>query len=354
MADGLQPEAIEYMLRGGQAATVAKVERLVATQDFPHVLLHGPPGSGKEALLQHMIRKTFGVEALKYKVETKPWKLKLPSGTKVEVDLTTVSSAYHLEMNPSDVGRRDTMIVQEVMKEMAQQGASRPGAAGSRLSHLLVLHEVDKMTKEAQHALRCTMEKNQQGCRLVLLTSCRSKVIDPLISRCLCVRVPAPSAAEVAGALRDFNAEYQMSDELVEKIAANYRSFRTAFLMADAFKARRAALTQGDFDSVLGWKKNIQEAVSQMLRDQSPKSLYEIRQLLYASLVHCIAPETIFIEIMRALFAKVDDHLNYTVATWGAHFENRLSSSSKAIFHLEAFVARFMAVYKEWSMAFFS
>ena len=49
-------------------------------------------------------------------------------------------------------------------------------------------------------------------------------------------------------------------------------------------KARRAALTQGDFDSVLGWKKNIQEAVSQMLRDQSPKSLYEIRQLLYASL----------------------------------------------------------------------
>ena len=160
------------MTRSELLVKIAKVERLVATQDFPHVLLHGPPGSGKEALLQHMIRKTFGVEALKYKVETKPWKLKLPSGTKVEVDLTTVSSAYHLEMNPSDVGRRDTMIVQEVMKEMAQQGASRPGAAGSRLSHLLVLHEVDKMTKEAQHALRCTMEKNQQGCRLVLLTSC--------------------------------------------------------------------------------------------------------------------------------------------------------------------------------------
>ena len=37
------------------------------------------------------------------RVECKPWKIELPT-RKLELELTTVSSAYHVEMNPSDVG----------------------------------------------------------------------------------------------------------------------------------------------------------------------------------------------------------------------------------------------------------
>ncbi len=49
------------------------------------------------------------------RVETHPWKIALPSSN-IEVELTTVSSNYHVEMNPSDVGNRDRHIVQEVIK----------------------------------------------------------------------------------------------------------------------------------------------------------------------------------------------------------------------------------------------
>ena len=49
------------------------------------------------------------------KVETKPWKIALPSRN-IEVELTTVSSNYHVEMNPSDVGNQDRYVVQEVIK----------------------------------------------------------------------------------------------------------------------------------------------------------------------------------------------------------------------------------------------
>lgn len=48
-------------------------------------------------------------------METHPWKIALPSSN-IEVELTTVSSNYHVEMNPSDVGNRDRHIVQEVIK----------------------------------------------------------------------------------------------------------------------------------------------------------------------------------------------------------------------------------------------
>ncbi len=39
---------------------------------------------------------------------------------KIEIELTTVQSNYHVELNPSDVGNQDRYIVQEVIKVMPQ------------------------------------------------------------------------------------------------------------------------------------------------------------------------------------------------------------------------------------------
>lgn len=52
---------------------------------------------------------------MSWQVETKPWQIQLPS-RKLEVELTTVSSNYHVEMNPSDVGNNDRYVVQEIIK----------------------------------------------------------------------------------------------------------------------------------------------------------------------------------------------------------------------------------------------
>lgn len=57
----------------------------------------------------------FAVPMVQIKVETKPWKIELPS-RKLEIELTTVQSNYHVELNPSDVGNQDRYVVQEVIK----------------------------------------------------------------------------------------------------------------------------------------------------------------------------------------------------------------------------------------------
>jgi hypothetical protein len=36
---------------------------------------------------------------------------------------------------------------------------------------------------------------------------------------------------------------------------------------------------------------------------------------------------------------------------WGAFYEQRLQEGAKAIFHLEAFVAKFMSMYKQWAVS---
>jgi hypothetical protein len=48
--------------------------------------------------------------------------LQLPN-RKLEVELTMLSSNYHIEMSPGDVGHNDRYVVQAIIKEMAK---SRP------------------------------------------------------------------------------------------------------------------------------------------------------------------------------------------------------------------------------------
>ena len=156
------------------------LKRLVQDGDCPHLLFYGVGGAGKKTLALAVLREIFGAAVEKVKVEGKTWKLE-QGERKIEVELTTMSSNYHVEMNPSDVGTKDRYVVQEVIKDMAK---SRPvDAAGQQGYKVLLLNEVDRLSKEAQHGLRRTMEKYSSACRLILICTSVSKVLDAVRSQ---------------------------------------------------------------------------------------------------------------------------------------------------------------------------
>lgn len=167
------------------------LDHLVNEDDFPHLLLYGPSGGGKKTRIQALLRGLFGRSVDKVKVQQKSFKVK----TK-QIDISTLGSNYHIEMNPSDVGLNDRHVVQEVIKEIAQ--TQNVGAANAAHAFkVVVLNEVDRLSLSAQHALRRTMEKYTGSCRLILVCESLSRVSAPLRSRCLAVRVPAPTKEEV-------------------------------------------------------------------------------------------------------------------------------------------------------------
>jgi len=320
----------------------------VAGGDIPHTLFYGPPGAGKKTLILALLRQIYGSGVEKLKVECKPWKIQLPSRV-LELELTTLSSAYHLELNPSDAGNNDRFVVQEIIKEMAR---SRPiGLDGQAGFKILVLNEVDRLSKEAQHSLRRTMEKYSSACRLVLNCSNVSKVIEPVRSRCLCIRVAAPTEAKITDMLQATSAAEGLAlpAELATRIAqSSERNLRRALLSLEAAKAANYPFSPDQPVALPDWEMYINEIAGDIIREQNPKSLYQVRGKLYELLVNCIPPELVLRKLTFAVLKKLDDELKRGAACNAAGFEHRLQQGSKAIFHLEAFVARIMSDYKQW------
>uniref|UniRef100_A0A804M5B3 AAA+ ATPase domain-containing protein n=1 Tax=Zea mays TaxID=4577 RepID=A0A804M5B3_MAIZE len=186
--DKYRPKTLDKVTVHDQVAQ--NLRKFVSEQDCPHLLFYGPSGSGKKTLILALIKQMFGAGAEKVKLENKTWKI--DTGTRTfEIELAMLSSAHHVEMTPSDAGFQDRYVVQEVIKEMAK---NRPiDAKGKRAFKVLVLNEVDKLSREAQHSLRRTMEKYSSSCRLILCCNSSSKVTEAVRSRCLNVRVNAPS-----------------------------------------------------------------------------------------------------------------------------------------------------------------
>ncbi|PHT37162.1 Replication factor C subunit 3 [Capsicum baccatum] len=349
--DKYRPKTLDKVIVHQDVAQ--NLQKLVSEGDCPHLLFYGPSGSGKKTLIMALLRQIFGPSADKVKVENKVWKVDAGTRT-IDVELTTLSSTHHVELNPSDAGFQDRYVVQEIIKEMAK---NRPiDAKGKKGFKVLVLNEVDKLSREAQHSLRRTMEKYSASCRLVLCSNSSSKVTEAVRSRCLNVRINAPMEEEIVNVL-EFIAKkegLQSPQGFAARIAEkSNRNLRRAVLTFETCRVQQYPFTNNQAIPPMDWEQYVSEIASDIMKEQSPKRLFEVRGKLYELLTNCIPPEVILKRLLFELLKKLDSELKHEVSNWAAHYEHRMRLGQKAIFHLEAFVAKFMSIYKSFLISTF-
>lgn len=131
-------------------SVTTKLQALARSEELPHLLFYGPPGAGKKTRVMALLREIFGAGVERIKLEPREFK---PNPAK-KIEITMVGSNYHIECNPSDVGNNDRFVIQEVIKEIAQHGSLTSGSGAtsdnSRSFKVVVLTEVDKLSKQAQ------------------------------------------------------------------------------------------------------------------------------------------------------------------------------------------------------------
>jgi len=137
----------------GQQEIVSKVKAFVEQKNLPHLLFAGPAGIGKSTLALVTAKQMFGSE----------WRQNF------------------LELNASD--ERGIDVVRVKVKDFA-----RTKAIGDVPFKIIFLDECDALTRDAQQALRRTMENYAATCRFILACNYSSKIIDPIQSRCAMFR----------------------------------------------------------------------------------------------------------------------------------------------------------------------
>lgn len=267
----------------------------------------------------------------------------------------TVSSNYHVELNPSDAGFQDRVVVMGLIKEIAQSQTIETSKGKS--FKVVVLTEVDGMSKDAQQALRRTMEKYQANCRIVLLCNNPCKVIEPLRSRCLGVRVAAPTHEEIVTVLQSVASKEGISSSqfpvaLAQRIAQqSQRNLRRAILSLEACKAQHWPFEETTPVALADWEIFITQLAAGIVEEQSTKRLHLVRGKLFELLANCIPPPIIFEMLSHHLMKKMDNTLKHEIAHWAAHYEHQSRQGTKPIFHLEAFVAKVMKIYKTFLLS---
>ena len=249
-----------------------KLKKLISNDDFPHLLFYGPNGAGKRTLAKCILSELFGEGALKMKSEIKEFE----ATASTTVEWVVYSSTYHVEISPSETDRYDRVVVNSIIKELAGTASLNVDSDRKFDWKIIVIHDLDKLSKEAQSGLRRTMEKYMANCRIIFNCESLSKVMAPLKSRWVQIRVPAPKLDDIENTLQNIAKfeGFSLNDELAHKIAVNCKgNMRKGIMILQGLKANSTSLTASTKVLKPGYEDTISEIADDIVREQTPKQL---------------------------------------------------------------------------------
>lgn len=295
-----------------------------------------------------MLHELFGAGVEKMKIDVRTFQ----TSSNRKIEFNVISSQYHLELTPSDLGNNDRVVIQDLIKEVAQT-EQVDFSTGKHRFKVIVINEADSLSRDAQAALRRTMEKYSRNIRLILISNTTSNIIPPIKSRTLLIRISLPQISDIINILNKITEKKQVNiienemekHEIFQNIAiSSKRNLRRSILLYESLSIQNELIKTSTPMIDLDWEIVIRQLAANIEKDHSVTRISNSRTVFYELLSHCIPPKIILKNLLFELIKIVKKETIPKIIEAAAEFDERLSLGSKSIFHLEGFITKVMVV----------
>ena len=240
-----------------------------------------------------------------------------------------------VELNASDERGIDTIRVK--IKDFAR---TRP--IGKATFKIILLDEADALTKDAQQALRRTMENYSETCRFILDCNFSSKLIEPIQSRCVIFRFKPLAVDSVKDYLKKIEKGevLKIRDDGAEAIFRECDGdLRRATNILQACASINKEISEDIVLKVVGKAKS--KDVEELLKLALSGKFLESRKKLYNLMIdQGISPDDLLKQIYSQIFElDINDDEKLRIIKMLAEYEFRIVEGSNPLIQVEAFLA---------------
>jgi len=304
---------------------------------IPHMIFYGPDGSGKKTLIKLFLEMLFDKSV--HKVRDTVYKV-VGSGNKITNEKVKQSN-YHIVIDPKNTNF-DRYLIHDIVKEYAKRRSLNVFTT-KRTFKIVLINNIDGMSYYAQTALRRTMERYNDKCRFIMWCKSLSKVITPLQSRCICLRVPSPTNIEMF--------QYIFKISMYEKIIMDLKNYADIVEKSDG-NIKKALWNlefyRYDYEFDTDYCQSINKIISLILELQLD-NVMKIRDIINNLTITNFDGATIMIDIIDALCEStlISDASKQQIVFESAEIEYQLVKGRRHIIQFDALITSVMRILYE-------
>lgn len=313
---------------------IGQLDIMSKDNSMPHIIFHGPRGSGKKTLINILLSKIYG-DCI-YKTKQTVYNVN-GCGNKVK-QVVCEESTRHLTISPHGTNF-DVYIINDIVKNYARRKTLNLFCDDTTFK-IIVINDIEKMSFFAQTSLRRTMEKYSDTCRFIMWCRSLTKIIPALISRCFLFSLPAPKYDILTELIKDISEKEKIKIEPSEYYdIITERDYNVREILWDLYYRQIGLSFQTSYN------REISKIIKNILKcDINSKE--SIRNSLYNITTTNITNSSIIKSILDNLLEnpKIAEDIKFQIISKASHFEKRLYSGRREIVHIEGFINSVMAI----------
>jgi replication factor C subunit 3/5 len=309
--------------------------------NLPHLLFYGPEGCGKEFIIDILLEKIFTKKSTQ--LQETEYTINGYGNSKTKVMIK--QSQHHIMIEPNNNGF-DKYLIQEIIEDYAKSEIIQV-LRYKRLYKIVIINLIDNLSYYAQASLRRTMEKYANTCKFIFISNQLSKVHEPLKSRCMLIRIPAPNNTMIMSTIMNIAIKENIKitgNNMIDIISYSDNNINKAIGMLEVISYNIS------LDKM--WYKVI-ELLVDMIMDTTlynKNGIYDMienaRNMLYQLFITNIDFHTVIKTIMIEIKKRINDNkFIYMIVSETSKFENRICQGTRHIIHLEAYIIKLIDLY---------